>query len=277
MMRLLSLPPLFAIALSVFSAALTTAATAPTSADVVIYGGTSSGIAAALQTARMGKTAVLIEPTQFLGGLTTGGLGATDIGNKRAIGGIAREFYGRIWQHYQNPAVWTRQKPSDYFVGRNQPTGADEKTMWTFEPHVATKVYDDLLREAGAKISIVRGERLDLAPGKGVIKDGTRIVRIVMESGRAFAAPMFIDATYEGDLLAKAGVSYHVGREANAVYGETINGVQVAHTVSHQFTKRSIPTCGPAIRRAASSPASTPPVPAWNFPATAKCRPTIFA
>ena len=244
-MRLLSLPPLFAVALSVFSAALTTAATAPTSADVVIYGGTSSGIAAALQTARMGKTAVLIEPTQFLGGLTTGGLGATDIGNKRAIGGIAREFYGRIWQHYQNPAAWTRQTPRDYFDRRNKTTGADEKTMWTFEPHVATKVYDDLLREAGAKITIVRGERLDLAKGKGVIKDGTRIVRIVMESGRAFAAPMFIDATYEGDLLAKAGVSYHVGREANALYGETINGVQVAHTVSHQFTKKIDPYVKP--------------------------------
>ena len=109
--------------------------------DIVIYGGTSGGIAAALQAARMGKTSVLIEPTQFLGGLTTGGLGATDIGNKRAIGGIAREFYGRIWQHYQEPGAWTRQTRESYLTGRQQPTGADEKTMWTFEPHVATKVY----------------------------------------------------------------------------------------------------------------------------------------
>ena len=239
-MRLLSLPLLLVAALVSLRAA-----SATTSADVVIYGGTSSGVAAALQTARMGKTAVLIEPTQFLGGLTTGGLGATDIGNKRAIGGIAREFYGRIWQHYQNPAAWTRQTSQDYFDRRNKTTGADEQTMWTFEPHVATKVYDDLLREAGAQITVVRGERLDLAPGKGVIKDGARIVRIVMESGRAFAAPMFIDTTYEGDLLAKAGVSYHVGREANAVYGETINGVQVAHTVSHQFTKKVDPYVKP--------------------------------
>ena len=205
--------------------------------DIVIYGGTSGGIAAALQAARMGKTSVLIEPTQFLGGLTTGGLGATDIGNKRAIGGIAREFYGRIWQHYQEPGAWTRQTRESYLTGRQQPTGADEKTMWTFEPHVATKVYDDMLREAGDKITVVKGERLDLASDKGVIKDGARIVRIVMESGRAFAGKMFIDASYEGDLLAKAGASYHVGREANSVYGETINGVQAAHTVSHQFTK----------------------------------------
>lgn len=218
---------------------------APASPDIVIYGGTSSGVAAAIQGARMGKTAVLIEPTQFLGGLTTGGLGATDIGNKRAIGGIAREFYGRVWQHYQNPAAWTRQTRTDYFDRRNKTTGPDEKTMWTFEPHVATKIYDDMLREAGAKITVVRGERLDLAPGKGVIKDGTRIVRIVMESGRAFEGKMFIDATYEGDLLAKAGVSYHVGREANAVYGETINGVQVGHSVSHQFTKKVDPYVRP--------------------------------
>jgi hypothetical protein len=238
--RVLSLPVVVLVAF-----ALRAFAAAPATYDVVIYGGTSAGVASALQTARMGKTAVLIEPTQFLGGLTTGGLGATDIGNKRAIGGIAREFYGRIWQYYQDPAVWTRQSRADYFDRRNATTGADEKTMWTFEPHVATRIYDDLLREAGSAITVVRGERLDLAQGKGVIKDGARIVRIVMESGRAFEGRMFIDATYEGDLLAKAGVRYHVGREANAVYGETINGVQVAHTVSHQFTKQVDPYVKP--------------------------------
>ncbi len=259
-MRLLLFPLLLAAAFVSLRAA-----SAPTTADVVIYGGTSSGVAAALQTARMGKTVVLIEPTLFLGGLTTGGLGATDIGNKRAIGGIAREFYARIWQHYQNPAAWTRQTPSDYFDRRNKTTGADEQTMWTFEPHVATKVYDDLLREAGAKITVVRGERLDLATGKGVIKDGTRIVRIVMESGRAFAAPMFIDATYEGDLLAKAGVSYHVGREANSVYGETINGVQVAHTVSHQFTKKVDPYVKPGDPKSGLLPGINAAAPGEEF------------
>ncbi|MCX6956643.1 MAG: FAD-dependent oxidoreductase, partial [Verrucomicrobia bacterium] len=231
----------------------------------VIYGGTSSGVAAAIQTARMGKTAVLIEPTQFLGGLTTGGLGATDIGNKRAIGGISREFYGRIWQHYQNPAAWTRQTPADYFERRNKTTGADEKTMWTFEPHVATKIYDDMLREAGSKITVVRGERLDLAKGKGVIKDGARIVRIVMESGRAFEGRMFVDCTYEGDLLAKAGVSYHVGREANAVYGETINGVQVAHSVSHQFTKNVDPYVKPGDPKSGLLPGINPAGPGEEF------------
>ena len=218
---------------------------APAPVDVVIYGGTSSGVAAAIQVARMGKTALLIEPTQFLGGLTTGGLGATDIGNKRAIGGIAREFYGRVWQHYQAPAAWTRQSRGDYFDRRTKGAEADEKTMWTFEPHVATAIYDAMLREVSGKVTVVKGERLDLAPGRGVVKDGARIVRIVMESGRAFEGRVFLDTTYEGDLLAKAGVSYHVGREANSVYGETINGVQVAHTVSHQFTKNVDPYVKP--------------------------------
>ena len=216
---------------------------ATASFDVVIYGGTSGGIAAAIQTARMGKSCVLIEPTHFLGGLTTGGLGATDIGNKRAIGGISREFYGRVWQHYDRPENWKQQTREDYFSrqrGRNDP---EEKTMWTFEPHVATKIYDDMLREAGGRITVVKGERLNLATG--VVKEGTRIVRLVMESGRAFAGRMFIDASYEGDLLAKAGVSYHVGREANRVYGETINGVQAGHAVSHQFTKKVDPFVKP--------------------------------
>jgi hypothetical protein len=233
-MRLL-LPWLFAVTL--------VAHAATPAYDVVVYGGTSSGIASAIQAARMGKTAVLIEPTQFLGGLTTGGLGATDIGNKRAIGGIAREFYGRVWQHYQKPGSWTQQKREDYVNRRASPNEGDEKTMWTFEPHVATQIYDDMLREVAGKVTVVKGERLDLA--KGVVKQGARITRIIMESGRAFEGKMFIDATYEGDLLAKAGVKYHVGREANSVYGETINGVQTAHTVSHQFTKNVDPYVKP--------------------------------
>jgi hypothetical protein len=216
---------------------------AATSYDLVVYGGTSGGITAAIQAARMGKTAVLIEPTQFLGGLTTGGLGATDIGNKRAIGGMSREFYGRVWQHYQQPSAWTRQTRDEYVNRRGGPNTPDEKTMWTFEPHVATKIYDDMLREVAGKVTVVKGERLDLA--KGVVKQGTRIVRIVMESGRAFEGRMFIDATYEGDLMAKAGVRYHVGREANSVYGETLNGVQAGHAVSHQFTHKVDPYVKP--------------------------------
>jgi hypothetical protein len=212
-----------------------TSLSAADSADVVIYGGTSGGITAAIQTARMGRTAILIEPTKFLGGLTTGGLGATDIGNKKAIGGLSREFYGNIHKYYSDPAKWKQQTREEYFAKKHHGNSGAETTMWTFEPHAATEVYDAMLKEAGSKVTVIFSERLDLK--KGVVKDGTKVTKIIMESGREFTAPMFIDATYEGDLMAKAGVSYHVGREANDVYGETLNGVQVGHSKSHQFIK----------------------------------------
>ncbi len=245
--------------------ALRAGVAAPESRDVVIYGGTSGGIAAAVQAARMGRTVVLIEPTRFLGGLTTGGLGATDIGNKRAIGGISREFYGRIWKHYQQPSAWPHQKREEYANRRGSGSEPAETTMWTFEPHVATKVYDDLLREAGDRVTVVRGERLDLTPGRGVIKEGANITRIVMESGRSFAGRVFIDATYEGDLMARAGVSYHVGREANATYGETINGVQAGHAVSHQFIRNVDPYVRPGDRSSGLLPGINPDGPGVEF------------
>src|SRR5688572_5017093 len=232
--------------------------------DLVIYGGTSGGIAAAIQAARMGKTAVLIEPTRHLGGLTTGGLGATDIGNKRAIGGMAREFYGRIWKHYNEASKWKHQTRDEYFASKKKHANdPNEDTMWTFERHVATKVYDDMLREAGDKVTVARGERLDLK--NGVVKDGPRIVRIVMESGRAFAGKMFIDATYEGDLMARSGVKYHVGREANSVYGETLNGVQAGHAVSHQFTHRVDPYVKPGDPKSGLLPGINPDGPGEEF------------
>lgn len=209
-------------------------------AEIVVYGGTSGGVVAAIQAKRMGKSVVLIEPTKFVGGLTTGGLGATDIGNKRAIGGVSREFYERIFQHYSDPKHWTYETREQYFKSKTR-SSENEKAMWTFEPSVASAVYDQMLREA--EIKVVFGERLDLK--RGVEKQAGRITRIVMESGRSFRGKMFIDATYEGDLLAKAGVSFHVGREANSVYGETINGLQTAGTVHHQFIKQVDPYLKP--------------------------------
>ena len=104
--------------------------------------------------------------------------------------------------------------------------------MWTFEPHVAEQIMDALTTEF--KIIVVRGQRLDLK--NGIRKSGARITSIAMESGETFSGRMFIDATYEGDLMAKAGVSYHVGREANSTYGETLNGVQTKNATKHQFT-----------------------------------------
>ena len=205
--------------------------------DVVVYGGTSGGVTAAVQCSRMGKTVVLIESTQFLGGLTTGGLGATDIGNKRAIGGLSREFYQRIYKYYLAPERWTRETREAYFKDRVR----NEESMWTFEPSVATKIFNDMITEAN--VPVVFGQRLDLK--KGVIKDGARITKIVMESGRSFEASVFIDATYEGDLMAKAGVSYHVGRESNQIYAETINGLQMKGTIHHQFVKQVDPYIKP--------------------------------
>ena len=214
------------------------AVAADTEYDIVVYGGTSGGVVAAVQAIRMGKTVILIEPTNFLGGLTTGGLGATDIGNKAAIGGISREFYQRIRKHYEDEANWKQEKKSE-FKGRGHE--ANEDTGWTFEPHVALKIMNEFVTEN--KIPVVFGQRLDLK--NGIKKDGKRITAIVMESGQTYKGKMFIDATYEGDLMAKAGVSYHVGREANKTYGETLNGIQVKHSTKHQFTKKVDPYITP--------------------------------
>jgi hypothetical protein len=202
-------------------------------ADIVIYGGTSSGIIAAIQAHQMGKSVVLIEPSNHIGGLTTGGLGATDIGNKSAIGGLARDFYHRIWQYYQKDAAWNRETRKQYRARypRNDP---NDKTMWTFEPHVAAQIYREMLVEASVRP--LMNERL--VRSRGVKRNAGRIESITMESGRSFAAKMFIDATYEGDLMAAAGVSFHVGREANAVYSETLNGVEARLNVkNHRFIK----------------------------------------
>ena len=200
-------------------AALAASVARSESADVVVYGGTAGGVAAAVQAARMQRSVILIEPGRHLGGLASSGLGATDIGKEAAIGGIAREFYRRIKQHYSNPESWTWQRSADYRSHRHDPA-AD--VMWYAEPHVAERIFDTLVREAG--VTVIRGERLELK--RGVVKAGTRIRQLVMESGRTFTATVFIDASYEGDVMAGAGVSYHVGREANSAYDETLNGVQ---------------------------------------------------
>jgi hypothetical protein len=197
--------------------------------DVLVYGGTSGGVIAAVQAGRMGKQVTLIEPGKHLGGMTSGGLGATDMGNQAAIGGVTREFYGRVLKYYQDPAHWKYGTP-DTYGERKAYVHAD--AMFSFEPHVAEQIFKGMADEAN--VNVVYGERLDLQ--HGVKKQGSRIVSITMESGRVFAAKVFIDASYEGDLMAKAGVSYTVGREANATHGETLNGVQKSHAVSHQFT-----------------------------------------
>jgi hypothetical protein len=202
--------------------------TAPTVAaaeyDVIVYGGTSAGVIAAVQAKKMGKSVVIVGPDKHLGGLSSGGLGFTDTGDKAVIGGLARDFYHRIWKHYQKPEAWTWQKREEY-GNKGQGTPAidgENRTMWIFEPHVAEQVFEDYLKEF--QIPVHRDEWLDRR--KGVKKSGARVTSITMLSGKTFAGKMFIDATYEGDLMAAAGADYHVGREAKSVYGEEWNGVQ---------------------------------------------------
>jgi len=205
------------------------AAEARKQADVVIYGATSAGVAAAVQVSRMGHSVILIEPGQHVGGLTSGGLGFTDSGDKRAIGGISREFYQRIRKHYDHNSAWTQERPQNY--PRYRP--ADD-AMWTFEPKVAEQVFRQMLTEA--RVELLQGEQLDRSSGVTVADN--QIQQIVMESGLVLAGQQFIDATYEGDLMAAAKVKYSIGREANSVYGETLNGNQVrANTHNHRFLK----------------------------------------
>jgi hypothetical protein len=202
--------------------------------DLVVYGGTPGGITAAIQAARLHKAVVLVEPSKHLGGMTAGGLGATDIGNKKAIGGLARDFYRRVKKHYAQDSSWIYEKRAQFQGAGHDPR---EDAAWTFEPHVAAQIFDDLIREH--KILVLLGERLDLA--KGVRKERKRIVALHLESGKIIHGRMFIDASYEGDLMAKTGVAYHVGRESNQTYGETLNGVQVKNATHHQFIKKVDP------------------------------------
>lgn len=200
--------------------------------DVVIYGGTSAGIAAAIQVRRMGGTVIVLEPTQRIGGLTTGGLGQTDIGNKAAIGGISREFYQGIREHYRQPEHWVWQRADEYqSIGQSR-SSTGEDSMWTFEPSAALTVMRHMAQRAG--VTIHYGQRLDRSP-QGLTRQGTRIVSLRTEGQRTWRGRVFIDATYEGDLMALTGVSYTVGREGNADYGETLNGVQTRRAIHHQF------------------------------------------
>jgi len=207
-------------------------------ADVVIYGGTSAAVIAAVEVARSGKSVIMVSPDVHLGGLSSGGLGFTDTGDKSVIGGLAREFYHRIYIHYQKQKAWKWQKKSDY-GNRGQGTPAmdgDERTMWIFEPHVAEQVFEDFISEN--HIRVLRDEWLDRE--SGLVKKDARIQSFKTLSGKTFEGKMFIDATYEGDLMAAAAVSYHVGREANSVYGEEWNGVQVGTLHHHHWFNTAI-------------------------------------
>ncbi|CAN5476930.1 hypothetical protein BH10PLA1_BH10PLA1_06650 [soil metagenome] len=186
--------------------------------DVCIYGATSAGVSAAIQAKKLGKSVALLNPGKFTGGLTTGGLGETDYGRKHVIGGFSRQFYQLVGKEY----------------------GKEEE--YKFEPHVATKVYDDQLKAHG--IAVRQAQFLDT-----VEKTGTTITAITFLGGLRVEASIFLDCTYEGDLFAKAGISHFVGREDNSVYDETLSGIQVLgkHQFSHPvdpYVKEGDPTSG---------------------------------
>lgn len=180
-------------------------------ADICVYGGTSGGVAAAVQAARMGKKVVLLEPGRHLGGMTSGGLSAVDIGDPRSVGGIAREYFTKLAATAGVALVWDRAFESK---GGGPATGG----AYAIEPHEAERVFQEMAREAGVQVHT--GARL-----AGVKKADGRIVELTMEDGATFHARMFLDTTYEGDLMAKAGVAYTLLREGNAKYGETYNGI----------------------------------------------------
>jgi len=210
-------------------------------ADVIVYGGTCAAVTAAVQVIKSGKTVLVVSPDKHLGGLSSGGLGFTDTGNKSVIGGLAREFYHRVYQHYDKPEGWHWQKKEEY-GNKGQGTVAmdgAERTMWIFEPHVAEQVFEDFVKENNIKI--YRDEWLDRSRS-GVQKSNGRIASFKTLSGKTFKGKMFIDATYEGDLMAAAGVKYHVGREANSVYNEEWNGIQAGvFQHRHYFAKNISP------------------------------------
>jgi hypothetical protein len=170
---------------------------APVRSDICVYGGTSGGVAAAVTAARLGKSVVLITCNNHVGGMSSAGLGVTDVGQQGAIGGISREFYRRVGTRY----------------------GTNNVVYW-FEPKVAEGVFWDMLREAG--VTVFTNERI-----ASVTNTNQRIASITMESGAKFSAKMFIDTTYEGDLMALAGVSFTVGREGTSTYGESLAGVRL--------------------------------------------------
>ncbi|MGN0020875.1 MAG: FAD-dependent oxidoreductase [Sphingobacterium hotanense] len=219
----------FHIVISCFIGVVTLGFTLPKkeyNADLIIYGGTSAAITAAVEAVNSGVSVIVVSPDKHLGGLSSGGLGFTDTGNKSVIGGLAREFYHQIFLHYNQEKSWTWQRKNEYGnQGQGTPAvdGAN-RTMWIFEPHAAEMVFEKWVKEK--KIQVLREELLN-REASGIQKKGTRIEAIRTLSGKTFRGKMFIDATYEGDLMALAGVSYHVGREANSTYGEKWNGVQV--------------------------------------------------
>jgi len=196
------------------------------STDVLVYGGTSGGVIAAYTVSMYGYNVILVEPGRHLGGVSSGGLGYTDVGDERTITGLARDFYSRVGRFYGEEERERMQKILEDAGRYNANYYKNGDEAWTFEPHVAELVFESYIDEAG--IDVLYSRRVT-----EVIKQDNKITHIILEhAGKAgkdvwVAADMFIDASYEGDLMARSGVSYTFGREPNAKYGERYNGIQI--------------------------------------------------
>ncbi|MFL2858401.1 MAG: FAD-dependent oxidoreductase [Planctomycetota bacterium] len=203
---------------------------APLEADLVVYDATPAGISAAIAGRRAGLEVILISPHEHLGGLTTSGLGATDVGAGSTVGGIGREFYQALREHYDSPQSWSRQKKSD-FKGRGHKDGED--VAWTFEPHIAEATIESMLKKEGVRV--LRNSPIDRTAAATTRSIPWRLIGLRLKKGGMVRGKVFIDASYEGDLLPLAQVPYTVGRESNDQYEETLNGVQNGRATKHQF------------------------------------------
>ena len=209
----------------------------PSTYDIIIYGGTSAGVMAAVQSARMGKSVLLISPSAHLGGLSSSGLGWTDLGKSNTIGGLSLEFYQSLNKYYESKDAW-RQETREEFISKVKEGNQWDRVMLprdgmmpVFEPRAAESVFEDFIKKY--KIDIVKGKWLNRE--EGVIKSSGKIRSIKMLSGEVYFGKVFIDATYEGDLMAAAGVSFTVGRESNDQYKEYFNGIRTANALKNQL------------------------------------------
>ncbi|XWW97879.1 hypothetical protein V2A60_005875 [Cordyceps javanica] len=218
--------------------------------DVLIYGCTTAGIIAGIQVHRMNRTVALVCPEKHLGGMTTSGLGWTDSKHGSAIGGIAKEFYEKIYSHYQSDTAWNRETRQQYrnrkITAQPGPAIDDKnKVQWTFEPHVAEKILEDWMK--AGKIEIHRGDPLDRSKGSVTLK-GDQIISFTTKSGKKWRASIFIDASYEGDLMAAAGIPFRLGSESESDFGESLAGIQIQETSSYwkldPYVKKGDPNSG---------------------------------
>jgi hypothetical protein len=199
--------------------------------DICVYGGSASGVSAAIQAARLGNRTVLITESSHIGGMVTSGLTATDLNRQDVIGGIAAEFYGHIYDYYLKPGAWKNQTRDEYMISTKKRTYSGKndarKIQWVYESGVAETILKEMLDKAG--VNILYNSRIDLQ--NGVSKKGKDINKIRLDDGRIIKAKVFIDASYEGDLMALAGVSNTIGRESKAQYGEQLAGMRLGYTI----------------------------------------------